>query len=483
VPIPDLSPQSQALLDQSLLHRATGPDGEPRFTMLETVREYARERLDSSGEADRMRQQHGAYFLVLAEQAEPDLWGGHQDASLKRLEAEHDNLRAALHWAFDRGEIETLMRLAGALWRFWLLHNHFTEGQRWLEDILGVGRGIALAARFKVCTGAGWMAWHRGEWAQAAVFHQQALALARELEDRQSMATALRNLGIQEYEQSNLARATAHLNESIAIAREIGDKHGIAWALNCLGLVAEHRGEYAAGRALHDESLPLWLEVGDKWGIALAHMGFGGLAFRQGAYGQARAHFEQCLALWREVGDGHRIGSSLLDLGRVALAQGDNAAALALYEEGLAIEREVGSTWGIAFALAGLAKLALDQEELIRADTLYRETLALRQTLKVKDEMIECLEGLAGVAAASSNESAVASAQPERAAQLLGAAEALRQVLGVPLPPSQQIRHGQLVARARSRLDAAAFAAAWAAGQAMTLEAATAYALGDSASS
>jgi predicted ATPase/Tfp pilus assembly protein PilF len=423
----------ESLVEKNLLRQEEGVGGEPRLVMLETIHEYARERLEASGEAEEVRRRHAEYFVALAEAAAPELTGPQQGAWLQRLEAEHDNLRAALAWSRQQAAWEVGLRLGGALWRFWFMHGHLSEGRRWLEVVLG-GSGAAPApARATALHGAGVLAERQGDYGRATALHAEALALRRELGDRGGIAGSLNNLGIVAHDQGDYGRATALYEEALALHRELGDTSGIASSLNNLGLVAWQQGDYGRAAALHEEALALRRELGDKSGIA----------------------------------------SSLNNLAVVAQEQGDYGRATALYEESLALMRELGDTWRIALALNNLGEVAYEQGNYGRAVALYAESLTLCRAIGNKYVAASCLEGLAAVACAQG--------QPERGARLVGVAAALRAALSMPLAPNERAAQERTVAAARAALGEDAFAAAWAKGQTLPLEQAIAYALGEDA--
>ncbi len=185
----------QSLLDKNLLYQKHEVGGEPSFSMLETIWEYALERLEASGELETLQQQHANYYVALVEQAEPALKGPQQVAWLARLEAEHDNIRAALRWALDHGEMETAIRLCAAAWWFWYVHSHLSEGHGWLEQALARSTRVAPAARAKALNGAGVLAHNQADYERAVVLYTESLALQRELGDKRGIADALNNLG------------------------------------------------------------------------------------------------------------------------------------------------------------------------------------------------------------------------------------------------------------------------------------------------
>ena len=292
-----------SLVDKSLLRQQEQASGEPRFRMLETIREYGLECLTASGEEPAVRRAHADYYLALAEAAEPALTGPEQTTWLERLEAEHDNLRAALRWAEESGEAEIGLRLAGALCQFWLMRGHLREGQERLARLLGLaGASPHTAARAKALTRAGHLADNLSDYTAAHAFFEESLAIRRELGEKGGIAAALNDLGWVASHRNDYTAARALSEESLAIWRELGDKAGIATSLHNLGWVAYHQGEYAAAYALCQESLGLRRELGDKRGIAYELGHIGRTVHRQGDYRRATALLEEALALCRDMG-------------------------------------------------------------------------------------------------------------------------------------------------------------------------------------
>ena len=492
-----------SLVDKSLLRQQEQSSGEPRFTMLETIREYGLECLTASGEEPAVRRGHADYYLALAEAAEPALTGSNQATWLEQLEAEHDNLRGALRWAEESGEAEIGLRLAGALCQFWLIRGHLREGRERLVRLLGLARASPrTAARAKVLTRAGHLAHNLGDFTAARALFEESLALWRELGDQQGIATSLNDLGWVVLCQGDYAMARSLSQEGLALWRELGDQQGIATSLHNLGRVAHCQGDYAAARALHQESLALRRELGDKRGIAfsLTHLGWAmhkhgdyrgattlleealalfqemgvtqlfalasaflaEVAHDQGEDGRAAVLIEQSVTLFRELGAKQEVAFALSIFGTIAHAQGDNGRARAFLEESLALQRDIGIKWGMATALNRLGMVAHTQGDDGRATVLYEESLTLCRELGDKHGLAECLEGLAGVA--------VAQQQLERAARLLGAAAALREATGAPLSPCERVRYDRDVSAVRAGLGEAAFAAIWTTGKAMPLE-------------
>jgi predicted ATPase/transcriptional regulator with XRE-family HTH domain len=461
-----------ALLDQSLLRQTETADGERRFGMLETIREYALERLEGSGEAEALRRRHAAYYLALAEEAKPQLEQAQQGIWWRRLEQEYDNLRAALAWSKAVADgAETGLRLAAALWRFWDLHGRLSEGRAWLAEFLArVGDSAASApVRVEALFGAGILAQFQSDYVAARASFIASLAIARELGEEWSMTQSLEQLGHIAQYQGDYATELPRLEESLATWRVVGNKAGITEALNWLGTIAWYQGDYAAARSQFEESLALQRELGDEVGAAWNLMNLGNLARAEGDYAQAETLYAVGLALTQRLGHTVGIVWSLHHCGELARYQGDYMRAAVLYEESLAIAREIGYTSAVASMLNRLGEVAQAQGNYVRATALHRESLIVFRDLGQKRDMLLCLEGLAWAAEAE--------AQGERAAVLYGIVAALREATGALLPPLDRMNYAHSVERVRAALGAAPFAAAWDVGRGLSLEQALAYAL------
>ena len=421
------------LADKSLVVVAEAESGATRFRYLETVRQYATEKLVASGEEGALRDRHLAHFLALAESTEPGLTGPDQARLLGLLAAEHDNLRAALEHAATGGGALLGQRLGGAIWRFWEARGHLTAGRASLAAVLDAPGGEGpTPERAKALHGAGVLALRQGDYAAARAFNE----------------------------------------ESLAIRRALGDTKGIAALLSNQGLVARAQGDYALARSLNEESLAIKREMGDQWGAAISLGSLGLLAFDEGDYAAARRYHEESLAIRRTLGDRAAVAIALGNLGLVAQVTGDYATARALHEESLAIRRELGDKQRIALSLGNLGDLGHAQADYDLARSLYGECLELHRDLGDKRGVVERIESFGWLASATGD--------AERATRLLGAAEALRVTMGiVHQGQSDQARHDQSVAASREALGAEAFDAAWALGRAMTLEEAVAVAVGD----
>ncbi|HEX6655419.1 MAG TPA: tetratricopeptide repeat protein, partial [Candidatus Limnocylindria bacterium] len=435
VPILDLL---SGLVNKSLVLAEPTPDGSVRYRLLETLRQYGRELLEQRGGAEAVRRRHAAYYLRLAEEVEPELRGPRQDAWLARLELEHDNLRAALAWSRDMpGGADIGVRLAGALGWFWYIHGRPGEGRRQIAAALDAAGDVSMSARARALGAAGFLARLQGE---AAV-------------------------------------SWALLEESVALHRALGDHWGVAFGLNGLGMVARRRGEYEQAAALCEEGLALFQLVGDRWGVAWSLVHVGEAVAEQGDLQRAAEVLRHGLAVARELRNRQITAWALTSLARIAEVQGHYDETEALVGESLILFRELGDPRGIALLLGVLGNVAMARGDHEQARTRYAESLHLRQEIRDSGGIAECLEGLAAATVLGHTlAGGAAGEQPEqdgpvaRAVRLFGAAEALRDAVGAPVPLFYRAAYDRAVAAARAGASDAAFATAWAAGRQLTVE-------------
>jgi predicted ATPase len=358
--IPSVLDGVASLIDKSLLQRIEQESQEPRLLMLETIREYGLEALEASGEAEAMLRQHATFFLQLAEKAFTKSHSTEQATWFKRLEADHDNLRAALRWTLEQKAPQSGLQLAGALTSFWVSRNHEVEGRSWLEQVLA-----------------------------------QPGAEAR----TRARAQVLRGLGILLIAQGDYSDAQRRLEESVSISREIGPAgtFDLAAALTQLAYVTLLQGNPGDTLELAGESLRLFQELGVTWGIALALLRLGKSTLELGDPGAARPLLEESAKLLREAGDRHLLASPIDALGLLALRQGDDAGARTYFEEALALAvvQETGDKVFAADALAHLGAVTLRQGEYHESATLYQQSLVLNREEGYKVGIIEDLTGLA----------------------------------------------------------------------------------------
>jgi predicted ATPase/DNA-binding SARP family transcriptional activator len=456
------------LRDSSLIDVIDTQDG-VRFTMLETVREYSREKLQESGESDHVSRRHCDFYLALAEAAEPQLMGSEQAFWLSLLETEHENLRAALAWCKKVGG-EAGLRLAAALWRFWWVRGHWSAARTYLAEALEqMGTGEGKPIRAKALSGAGVLAHSQGAYTSAAAAFEECLSIYRELGDRGGMAAALNGLGSVAQFLGDNAAARRHHEECLSLYRELEDQEAIALSLSLLGNVAVNCGQYDLARRQFEEALAIRRVLGNKRGVGDSLRSLALTAKERGDYGQAREFYEQSVTLYRELGDRSRMAVSRHLLGVVAEHEGDLAGARAIYEECLGIFQEVGDRSQVAWTLHGLGYLALRQADVGAARSLLAQSLSMFLDMAHTIGLLRSLDRFAGLAAAQG--------QMLRAVRLLGAAAAQRDARGVQSAASEQEENKSYETAARSALRPKEFAEEWEAGQALTIEQAIEYAL------
>ena len=404
--IPDLL---MHLVDKSLvILREQG--GEQRYQILETIRQYAREKLWAAGEGETLRQRHLAYFVALAEQAEPNLRAFDMVIWLDRLEAELDNIRAALGWAIE-SDVEAQLSLASALLWFWHIRGHKNEGINWLE------RGLSIEAaerggqplptdramiRGKALNVVGFLLGMSGNFEKRVALSKEALAVFRKLglRGRLGMAYAVLNLARAAAHQGDSRQVKVLVEESLTLLREAGDKFGIAQCLDILGWVKWVEGDSDQAKALLEENLALRKEIGDKDGIGWILTRLATRAFLDGDLSRSVTIYEESLAAFREVGNEWAIGITLADLARVAQAQGDYGKASKILEEGLTLGRDLGEKFPISQWLYSLGGVAQSQGDYERATQIYEEALILAREVGDPDTIARNLAALGNVALA-----------------------------------------------------------------------------------
>jgi predicted ATPase/serine/threonine protein kinase len=462
-----------SLVDKSLLRQEESTEGEPRFWMLQVLREFGLEQLAASREMEIVRGAHADYYLRLAEEAFPELAGPQQIRWFERLEGEHENLGLALSWLLERAHMEVLtkevkeqperaLRLCVALFPFWYNRGYFREGWSFLERSLTIREGVKASLRARVLYNAGFLLWDMDDPERVEALAEESLALYRELRETAGMARSLCLLGAVVWRRGQYATARALDEEAGALFEQVGDSWGRGRCLTDLARMATAQGEYDRTRALLEESLRLYRALGDQQRIGwvlflLAHV----LFVSQGDLARASAMAEQSLALQREVGAKYFIQEPLALLAEIRLAQGEPIQARKLAEEGVTLSREVEVGLDET-ALICLARILASQGNHTAAHDLYQECLALLHKSGNKESIAICLESLGAVVAAQD--------KPHQAARLWGTADALRKAMGVPMHPVYRADYARAVAATRANLGEQAFAAAWAEGRKMTPE-------------
>jgi predicted ATPase/class 3 adenylate cyclase/Tfp pilus assembly protein PilF len=420
-----------SLLDKSLLRQEEGPGGEPRFVMLETVHEFAREKLQESAEAGEIKRTHTEYFLTLAEEAYPELKGANQLQWLERLEVEHDNMRAALSWASEHKEVEVALRLGDALWLFWSTRGYQSEGRRWLQEALAIDGSVLPEVRAMALAGIGRLAFEQGDYDRAQEACEEGLGLL-----------------------ANEARESSEAK---------------LWLLERLGWVAWAREEYEQAKQLFEESLAPSRKMKDTWWLATSLLGLALVTHSLGDYERATELYEQSMDLFREQGDKRRLSTCLNNLAMMVYSQGDLGRAAKLTLESVALVRELGARGDVSIGLCNLGWIALLREDIGRAADIYKESLSLSWETGLNLVVQSTLEGFACLAGAKG--------EAEQTARLWGAAQALHETKDIPRDIDFLAAADARISAVRLGMGEEAWEEAWHKGRVMTLDEAVSYAL------
>jgi predicted ATPase/class 3 adenylate cyclase len=418
------------LVEHSLIRQVEAADGEPHFSMLVPIREYGRELLEQGedSDADSARSRHASYFTELAERAEPLINSGDQAIWLDRLEANHDDLRAALNWLLGAGEADRGLRLAGSLWRFWLSRGYLTEGRAWLARALSAGPATSSAGA-KALTGAGMMAHYQGDLTLAETLFRQALSLYG-----------------------------AH-----------SDIGGRAYVQVRLGSIAADRGDFERAAALYNEGLRAYEELHDQRGYCMVLGWLGELALKQGDLNRAAELFHRNLDMSQELGNSYFIPVALVNLGEIHFQKGEVQKAIALYRDALPRFRALGERRFAAYTLSVLATAFLSAGETTESGNYLRESLKLYVDIGDRAGIADCIEGTAKVA--------IARGHGIQGTRLFAAGQAIRNMIGTPLTARAQKEREDLLNLAENFSHRADCAAAWRTGLTLTLSEAVAEAL------
>ncbi|MGZ3627575.1 MAG: tetratricopeptide repeat protein [Ktedonobacteraceae bacterium] len=449
------------LIENSLLQSVKQAEDEPRFRLLQTIREFGLECLAGSGEQECIKNAHAYYILALAEETSLESKSAEQGQWLSRLEQEHDNLRAAFNWLIEREELEKALRLGCALHWFWEMHGDLSEGRQWLEKALGINHRASEPMRARALSIAGELAYMQGAYDRTEVHCRDSILLFQELGDRHGIAINLNILGFMERSRGRYEAANALREESLVLFGELEDQEGIIHSLILLGSVLAYQGKYARASMLVEEGLAKARRWGYKYVIGDALNIAATIAFFQGQYATARSMIEESLTLHSAFKDQRGRAYDLSFLGQIALQfERKHSVAQALIEDALAILKELGDQRGIAKAHYRLGCVALAQDDFNGARTSYMQCLAI--LWEVEDSWL--------IAAVMEKFAQIALAQEHAvwAARLCAAAEVLREAMGVPVPPIERANFKHTVSSIRTQLGEEVFATVWVEGRAMT---------------
>jgi predicted ATPase/serine/threonine protein kinase/Tfp pilus assembly protein PilF len=411
-----------SLVDNSLLVQRGAQDDQTRLVLLETFREYARERLAEHGEASATERAHAAYMLVVAEEETLEMSPVEREAWLRACDVEHDNFRAAINHLIASGDAEWALRLGAALFRFWEQRDHLTEGRETLARVLAMPEAGATRLRAR------------------------ALYCASVLADIQSDRAVAVALGRQAYD----------------IYRQFGDTHGIATTMTTMAVQAQRQGRYSEATSLFGETASMWEQLGDVTAVDLARSNMAHAAKGDGDFELARRLLQQVLESSKGRGDVGGFAFALNGLGDVAASEGKLDEARRYHHDSLLKYRELDDLWGTARVLTDLAGVDLQAEKFAEAEASLKEAVRTLRVLGHQRGIARQLETLAWCASHQSRD--------EEAIALTSAATAIRQRLGAPAKPAEKEKIERTLALARTRLGPDAYADAWKQGLTATLD-------------
>ncbi|MGH2550602.1 MAG: ATP-binding protein [Thermomicrobiales bacterium] len=424
--------RSTALVEQSLLARSGEHNGEPRFALLATIREFAAERLDLSGNSATIRDRYARYFLLLAEAATTRFNSDQLESWLDRLELDYPNLAAAFDYFDATNNVEAMARLSGALQQYWQTRGQYSEGRRWLDRAISRARITPISANLlaNALHGSAWLAIGQGD-------------------DR---------------------RARAIANESLALAQSIDDLRGVNRATSLLATIAYRAGEYESSIELHRSSLALSRETGDDYNIGVSLFRVALLTMELGRYEESLSLYEEAGAAFAEFGNEHGVGATIDNLGVALYCLGRYDEAVKNVTRALEIFRRFDDKRGIAVALDNLARCVLRQGDLQRGLEILDESLPLRLDLADQRGIAVWFESMAMLLTGAFAD--------QQAVIALSAAQRLRASIGTPVAGHEQHDHVATIETLRGRLGDNEFAQLWAMGQTTTLDEAIAAAHG-----
>jgi predicted ATPase/DNA-binding winged helix-turn-helix (wHTH) protein len=425
----DLFEGLSSLMDKNLVQRMDRVQTEPRFVMLETIRDYAAECLSASDEQSATRRALAAFCLVLAEEGNPDLSAEDRTRWLTQCDVEIDNFRCALDWLFQTEERDWSLRLCAALFRFWDMREHLSEGRARLETALRLAGETRSKERARLSHFIGALASAQGDYPAAERFLEKSLSLYEELEDQPGIAASLNALAASARDRGDYASAQSNFERSLACWRLLPDRLAIARCLHNLANVVRVRGDYPRARWALDEATDIFEELGDLSGAA-----------------------------W-----------SINQQGDIASATGDIARARGLYQRALSAFRQAGDPWGSARSLTDLGYLDCEQGEYSGGREAFREALEIFALLGHRRGVARVMEGYGCLA--------LAEGHAARALRLAAAAAHLRRLISAPLPQADQSKLDEMLLPGWKSLSEAEGIGAWAEGYAMSMEEAMQYSL------
>ncbi len=460
--------QLNVLLDHSLIQQHTTDDS-TRMSMLTMVRTFAQEHSQKHAETDLLNSRMLDYLIKLAQQAEQPLRSGNSQAMwIQRLEAEHDNIRAALNWAWQHKAHQRGIQLIGYLWRFWYMRGYLREGRRWFENLLISYQPSADVDFARALDGVGILAWRQSDYQQAEQWYQQALAIYQTNQHTYGQAQVLGHLGLVAMDAGSYNQAAAYYEQSLPLYQALDDQSGIASTLHNLGNLYCQQSENQRASQLYQECLQLYQQMGDQSGVALIALGLGAIARDEQRLDAAQASFEQSLSLARELGDDWNEATALINLGNIAVDTNQPKLGLSHYQTAKQIFERLGDQQSLCVLENRIANAHWLMGEYAQAQTGYRQCLMLAHAIGFDAGIIEGLEGIAHC---------FSQTRPTTAAQLLAYAAQMRTTKGYPIIPADQHSYTQVIHEIQAQLSAVAWQQASQQGQQLSLQRAISLAL------
>jgi predicted ATPase len=367
-----------SLVDKSMLQHKRRENGEPRFVMLEVLREYALEELDAAGQTEHAQRRHANHYLQLVEAIEPGPKEPDLPTWMKQLEEEHDNIRAALSWALHHHEVDMALRIAGAVWKLWQIHGYIQEGSQWIAAVLARSEGQVSTARAKVLWGAGWLGMVTGNLAVSRQYFEEGAAISRQLNDKRYLGLALHGIGAVARGQGDFTSSRAAFDESLPLFQALGNAEDIAWTFEHLGATAIEQGDFEQAISYLSQALVLFRELRQNWACAEALTFLGHAALQQGNYTLAQSRYEEALKIYQELEDRPNVATMNSYVGATLFGRGDYQRAVGLYKESLQLARDFKDYWGVTWGVERLAEVAEKLGQWDRAARLWGAADSLR---------------------------------------------------------------------------------------------------------
>ncbi len=463
----------QSLIDKSLLSQRdlSATETSQRFYLLEPTREYALEKLEASGETDKLRYDHAVYYLELAEAVTAQWASLKLDSVLEKLEREHNNMRAALQWARDTGSSLLALQLGGALWRFWRSGGYVHEARLWLDELLALddeGTDPAIvSARQRVVNGAAWLAADQGDWAHGGPLFEQSITLLSVLGESQDKTILVVAMALQTRAKGDYRGAVTLLEDLVTRQRRLIASGNLMDptlrpAHYCRALIAREQGDYTYAETLFQEGIDYHRMIGDEESVAQGELGVSDVARDIGDASRVRIYSERSLATYRALGIEWAIGFAMNNLALAAYLEGDLPKAFGYSSEAVLLYRKIQNKLSLAEVLITMGHILAGQGKTVAAREAFVEALRYASSLGPRILIAGALEGLAQVALQEGNAT--------EAVKVIGGAAILRTQMGTPARPIDMPGLEQTLDTSRKILGEEAFVRIWSEAQAQPLE-------------